>query len=178
MTVVFDKTRQPLPSPLKAVRRHCLDCCGGSANEVSLCAAKSCPLWPFRFGSNPDKAALADDHTPVLPDERPATRSQLVESGATALQSIKRWCIDCSGGSVGDAKSCRLNSCVLHRFRLGRNPNRAGMGPAKGPRTRVPAEIPRLTGQSDEADDVLGHEIIAAMANAKPAVSGDVKHGT
>jgi len=40
-------------TPLKAVRRHCLSCCDGSANEVKLCPSKSCPLWPFRHGHRP-----------------------------------------------------------------------------------------------------------------------------
>ena len=40
-------------SPLKALRQRCLDCSGGSPNEVTLCAAESCPSWPFRLGKNP-----------------------------------------------------------------------------------------------------------------------------
>lgn len=40
-------------SPGKAIRLKCLDCSGGSANEVKLCAAKGCPLYPFRLGRNP-----------------------------------------------------------------------------------------------------------------------------
>ena len=40
-------------SPLRALRLRCLDCCLGSANEVRLCTAVSCPAWPFRLGSSP-----------------------------------------------------------------------------------------------------------------------------
>lgn len=40
-------------SPLKAIRLFCLDCCGGSSNEVKLCTAPKCALYPFRFGKNP-----------------------------------------------------------------------------------------------------------------------------
>jgi hypothetical protein len=39
-------------SPLKALRLRCIDCSGGSANEVRLCTAMQCPAWPFRMGSN------------------------------------------------------------------------------------------------------------------------------
>lgn len=42
-----------ITSPLKAIRAYCLDCCGGQANEVKLCPAEDCPLYPFRFGKNP-----------------------------------------------------------------------------------------------------------------------------
>ena len=40
-----------LPSPLKAIRAKCLDCCGGNSAEVSACTMTTCPLWPLRFGS-------------------------------------------------------------------------------------------------------------------------------
>ena len=55
-------------TPLKAIRLKCLDCSNGSSNEVKLCPAKKCPLYPFRDGHNPsakkeytaeEKAALA-----------------------------------------------------------------------------------------------------------------------
>lgn len=40
-------------TPRKAIRAKCLDCCCGSANEVRLCTAESCPLYPHRFGKRP-----------------------------------------------------------------------------------------------------------------------------
>ena len=40
-------------SPLKAIRKRCLECTCGSAREVALCPSRSCPNWPFRFGSDP-----------------------------------------------------------------------------------------------------------------------------
>lgn len=43
-------------SPLKAIRFFCLDCCGGSSNEVKLCTAPNCALYHFRFGKNPFRA--------------------------------------------------------------------------------------------------------------------------
>lgn len=36
-------------SPLKAIRQHCLWCCG-TANEVKLCPCTDCNLYPYRFG--------------------------------------------------------------------------------------------------------------------------------
>ncbi len=41
-------------SPRKAIRAFCLECCGGSSNEVKLCVSKNCALYPFRFGKNPN----------------------------------------------------------------------------------------------------------------------------
>ena len=34
----------------KRIALKCLDCCGGSAKEVTLCHSFSCPLWAVRFG--------------------------------------------------------------------------------------------------------------------------------
>lgn len=45
-------------SPLKAIRLKCLDCCCGSSNEVKLRTVERCPLYPFRFGKNPNRAGL------------------------------------------------------------------------------------------------------------------------
>ena len=46
------------PTPLRAIRAKCLDCCYDSAQEVKLCPAQNCPLWPFRSGHNPARAGI------------------------------------------------------------------------------------------------------------------------
>ena len=43
-------------NPVKAIREKCLDCCCGSAQEVSMCVIEDCALYPFRFGKNPFRA--------------------------------------------------------------------------------------------------------------------------
>lgn len=40
-------------TPLKAIRKKCIDCCGGSLKEVRLCTAIRCDLHPLRFGHKP-----------------------------------------------------------------------------------------------------------------------------
>lgn len=42
-------------SPIKAIRLKCLECSNGSANEAKLCPVERCPLYPFRFGKNPNR---------------------------------------------------------------------------------------------------------------------------
>lgn len=42
-------------NPLKAIREKCIDCCCGNMAEVKRCTAEDCPLWRFRFGTNPDR---------------------------------------------------------------------------------------------------------------------------
>jgi hypothetical protein len=48
-------------SPLDALRLKCLDCVGGSANEVRLCVAITCPSWPFRMHKSPWRPPASDE---------------------------------------------------------------------------------------------------------------------
>ena len=50
-------------NPVKAIRAFCVECCGGSTNEVKLCTSSRCMLFPFRFGRNPyrTKRELSDE---------------------------------------------------------------------------------------------------------------------
>jgi hypothetical protein len=120
-------------SPLRTLRRYCLWCCNGSANEVRLCAAKRCPLWTFRFGNRAtpeDKAVVADGK--LYPLERLLTGGEFHDNGGTALKAIRRRCIDCSGGSSIGANGCTASDCNLHPFRQGKNPNFRISGAAGG----------------------------------------------
>ena len=52
-TIVEGYTGEKITSVLKAVKKHCLDCCAYQRDEVKLCPSTRCTLWPFRFGKNP-----------------------------------------------------------------------------------------------------------------------------
>lgn len=39
-------------TPLKAIRKKCLDCMGGSRKAVRECDISDCTLHKFRFGHN------------------------------------------------------------------------------------------------------------------------------
>lgn len=43
-------------SPIKAIRKKCLDCSGESPAEVRECPVRDCILFPFRFGMMPKTA--------------------------------------------------------------------------------------------------------------------------
>jgi hypothetical protein len=106
-----------LGTPLRALRQHCVECCGGNFAEVRACSAQSCPLWLFRHGRNPtaaERAAVAGQ--PVHPLERTL-------AGASGLKAIRRRCLDCSGNSEPAVRSCAHTGCSLHGFRRGKNPN-------------------------------------------------------
>lgn len=47
-------------TPLKAIRKHCLECSGGSWNEVKLCVIPTCPLYRYRFGHNPKRKGIGN----------------------------------------------------------------------------------------------------------------------
>ncbi len=42
-------------NPLHAIRRKCIDCCGGSSKEVRLCTSVDCALHIYRLGKNPGR---------------------------------------------------------------------------------------------------------------------------
>ena len=47
-------------TPLRAIRKKCIDCCCGNKREVRLCPLERCPLWPYRMGHRPDPELIVD----------------------------------------------------------------------------------------------------------------------
>jgi len=45
--------RNTLTNPVKVIRKHCLECLGGSSQAIAECTNEPCDLYPFRFGTNP-----------------------------------------------------------------------------------------------------------------------------
>ncbi len=46
----------------------------------------------------------------------------------TPLKAIRLKCLDCCCGSAHEVKLCTAEKCPLYLFRLGKNPNRTGIG--------------------------------------------------
>lgn len=64
-----DKTPGPTRAernPIKAIRRHCLRCMGGSAVAVAECVSVECALWPFRTGKNPYRTHPSGEPTSAI----------------------------------------------------------------------------------------------------------------
>lgn len=40
-------------TPMKAIRKKCLECCCGSTKEVKACSVKNCALYPYKRGHRP-----------------------------------------------------------------------------------------------------------------------------
>ena len=45
-------------TPIKAIRKKCLDCCCGSRKEIRECPVVECVLYPYRFGRRPSQAIV------------------------------------------------------------------------------------------------------------------------
>ncbi len=44
------------------------------------------------------------------------------------LKAIRAKCLSCAG-SPKEVRFCQITSCPIYQFRMGRNPNRAGVAP-------------------------------------------------
>ena len=45
-------------TPIKAIRKGCLDCTCGQVLEIRECPVIECPLYPYRMGRRPDKTTI------------------------------------------------------------------------------------------------------------------------
>ena len=52
------KMKKNYLTPIKAIRKNCLECSGGSIKEVRQCAITDCPLFDFRLGKNPRRKGV------------------------------------------------------------------------------------------------------------------------
>ena len=93
-----------MATPLKSIRRHCVDCMGGSYQAVNDCPSKACPLWQDRSGKQ--------------------------RMGQRPLKAIRQFCLECVGSSdqVRECTGKMLygSDCQLHKFRFGKNPRLKG----------------------------------------------------
>jgi hypothetical protein len=101
-------------TPLKAVRQHCVGCCGGNTSEPAYCPSTACALWLFRFGRNPtpeERQAVADNY--LYPLERGQTGDDVASRTATKPRNA---CAKRAGATgrptktTSDARSCKKSS--------------------------------------------------------------------
>ena len=45
-------------TPIKAIRKKCLDCSCGQLVEIRECPVIECALYPYRMGRRPDKVTI------------------------------------------------------------------------------------------------------------------------
>jgi hypothetical protein len=106
------REKQTRMTPLKAIRRVCIDCVE-SAHEVRDCGGNECLngqgnekgvcfFYPYRMGT-----------------------------GRPSVKLIRKFCLECMGGSKQLVAECQGLDCALHQYRFGKNPKRAGIGNKK-----------------------------------------------
>ena len=71
-------------TPIKAIKAKSLDCCCGQREEVRECPAKTCPLWQFRLGKNPNRARNMTDEQRKAAAERLA-KARIAKSSASSI---------------------------------------------------------------------------------------------
>jgi len=95
-------------TPLKAIRKHCVACVG-SPFEVFRCGGNKC------LGGQGDENGVCYFFPYRLGKGRPS------------VKVIRKFCLECMGGSYKDVAECLSPKCYLYEFRFGKNPNRAGL---------------------------------------------------
>ena len=93
-------------TPLRAIRKKCLECMAGNPNEIKLCHLEKCPFWYYRFGR----------------------RQKIGFRIPTVIKSIKIFCYECSAFNKAEVRNCNIKECPVYLYRMGKNPNRKGIG--------------------------------------------------
>lgn len=102
-------------TPKRAIREQCLVCTNSHRKEVESCNGDGtipgyhvCPFHPYRLGK-----------------------------GRPSKKIIRKFCLQCMGGSKVFVSECETEDCVLYPFRLGKNPALARKGKSRDEMTRI-----------------------------------------
>jgi hypothetical protein len=57
----------------------------------------------------------------------PQSQEKVDQMKQTSLKAIRMKCVECAG-SPHSVRGCTFSDCALYPYRLGRNPNRSGIG--------------------------------------------------
>ena len=52
------KIKRKILTPVKAIKKYCYDCSGGSKKEIRECVITDCPLYVYRMGKNPNRKGV------------------------------------------------------------------------------------------------------------------------
>ena len=47
------------------------------------------------------------------------------------VKVLRQYCLECMGGRKDFVRECKSDDCMIHRYRLGKNPARVGIGNSK-----------------------------------------------
>ena len=94
-------------SPSRTLHAQCHYCVQSRSDaDVENCTGhivfatgKPCPFYVYRMGN-----------------KRPS------------VKVMRKYCLECMGGSKAAVKECETEDCLIHPYRFGKNPARAGKG--------------------------------------------------
>ena len=93
-------------SPLETIRAFCISCVGGHSKNVASCDGEGtspgfmqCHFHYYRLGK-----------------------------GRPSPKIMRKFCLQCQGGSAVFVRECETVDCLIHPYRYGKNPARAGKG--------------------------------------------------
>ena len=86
-------------TPIKSIRKKCLDCLPDNRNEIRNCKNIDCFLHEYRMGRKPVKKKF------------------------TPVKAIRKYCLWCMNNNRNEVILCIDKHCPLYPFRLGKNPN-------------------------------------------------------
>jgi len=83
----LDYSGEVVPNPLRAIRKHCVECSGGVIPEVKLCQITKCYCFPFRMGRNPYRITrkLTKEQKDRLATRLSKSRSKIVSEISTEV---------------------------------------------------------------------------------------------
>lgn len=96
-------------TPLKAIRKKCINCQGHEVKEVRFCIHEDCPLHSLRMG----------------------------HGSRSTLQKIRAFCLWCCDGQRKEVELCPTEDCSLWEYRFGRRPQTRQLSSKIGARDGV-----------------------------------------
>ena len=77
--------------PLQAIKAKCLDCCGGSREEVKYCSVDTCPLYVFKFELNKkkqNKRELSEEQKNILRERLVKARGAKYDRTSSSKETV------------------------------------------------------------------------------------------
>lgn len=115
-------------STLKAIRRFCMACQGGSSRQVAACEDADCALHLYRSGEMPEQP-----EQPEFAEQADAEKSGQAEVAEQApvaeltpcppIRTVRRFCMACCANLRAEVRACAAREdCALWSFRFGCTP--------------------------------------------------------
>ncbi|MFV0350214.1 MAG: hypothetical protein ACK5JO_16700 [Halodesulfovibrio sp.] len=125
-------------STLKAIRRFCMACQGGSSRQVAACEDADCALHPYRSGEQIERPEQAEQigqadlagkagqpEQPEQPEqiEQPEQAELAEQAPCPPSRTIRRFCMACCANLRAEVRACAAREdCALWSYRFGCTP--------------------------------------------------------